>query len=376
MTARPLRVLMTADPLGGVWTYALELVAALEPRDVRVTLATMGAPLRPDQRARLSGTPVEDVFESSFALEWMPDPWDDVERAGEWLLDLERRVRPDVVHLNGFAHAALPWHAPTVVVAHSDVLSWWEAVKGEPAPPEWNRYRREVSTGVAAAGVVVAPTAAVLRDVARRYGPPSRSLVIPNGRSAGGLEPPASKEHLVVAGGRLWDEAKGLRALERAASRLEWPVSIAGDATPPASASTPPSPAPPNVTLLGELPWPEWAALLRRAAVAVFPARYEPFGLAALEAGLAGCALVVGDIPSLREVWDDDAVFVPPADEDAIADAISGLIHGEVFRVSVAERCRRRALTFTPERMATAYADLYADVASTAAAPVRTGGRP
>ncbi len=31
------------------------------------------------------------------------------------------------------------------------------------------------------------------------------------------------------------------------------------------------------------------------------PARYEPFGLSVLEAALSGCALVLGDIPSLRE---------------------------------------------------------------------------
>ena len=34
------------------------------------------------------------------------------------------------------------------------------------------------------------------------------------------------------------------------------------------------------------------------------PARYEPFGLSILEAALSGCALVLGDLPSLRELWD------------------------------------------------------------------------
>ena len=35
---------------------------------------------------------------------------------------LERRLRPDVVHLNGYTHGALPWRAPVLVVGHSCVL--------------------------------------------------------------------------------------------------------------------------------------------------------------------------------------------------------------------------------------------------------------
>ena len=38
--------------------------------------------------------------------------------------------------------------APVVIVAHSCVLSWWQAVKGESAPPEWERYRDEVRRGI------------------------------------------------------------------------------------------------------------------------------------------------------------------------------------------------------------------------------------
>jgi hypothetical protein len=75
----------------------------------------------------------------------MEDAWEDVRLSGEWLLDLEERIQPDVVHLNGYAHGALPWRSPTLIVGHSCVLSWWEAVKGEPAPPSWDRYHQEVS---------------------------------------------------------------------------------------------------------------------------------------------------------------------------------------------------------------------------------------
>ena len=55
------------------------------------------------------------------------------------------------------------------------------------------------------------------------------------------------------------------------------------------------------------------------AAIYALPARYEPFGLSVLEAAQHGCALVLGDIDSLRENWDGAALFVDPDDAGALA---------------------------------------------------------
>src|SRR5215217_9067912 len=164
-----MKILMTADTVGGVWTYALEVADALAPHDIEVELATMGRPLDHDQRAELARSAVAGLHESAFALEWEDDPWEDVDRAGRWLLELEERVAPDLVHLNGYAHGSLPWTAPAVVVAHSCVLSWWEAVRGEQAPATWERYRSAVEAGLRAASAVVAPTAAMLAALERHY---------------------------------------------------------------------------------------------------------------------------------------------------------------------------------------------------------------
>src|SRR5262249_48443981 len=105
LRARPAmrrHVLMTADTVGGVWTYALELAGALAPLEVSVTLATMGArPSLTQARAAAALSNLE-LVESTYALEWMPEPWRDVDAAGEWLLTLAERVRPDVVHINGY----------------------------------------------------------------------------------------------------------------------------------------------------------------------------------------------------------------------------------------------------------------------------------
>ena len=98
---------MTADTVGGVWTYALEVARALAD-DVELHLATMGR--RPDagQGVAAAATAVAGLHESGYALEWEDDPWDDVDRAGTWLLELADELETELVHLNNYAHAALP----------------------------------------------------------------------------------------------------------------------------------------------------------------------------------------------------------------------------------------------------------------------------
>jgi glycogen synthase len=353
----PRKVLMTADTVGGVWTYSLELARGLCERGVEVALATMGAPINDLQRDKAERIPGLRVFEGHFKLEWMEDPWRDVEKAADWLLNLESRICPDLVHLNNFVHGSLPWNAPTVVVGHSCVLSWWQAVKREPAPEAWDRYREEVAAGLGAAGLVIAPSAAMLASLAEHYGPLPESRVIPNGRDAR-LFRPTSKEDMIFSAGRLWDEAKNLEALERAAPHLPWPVFVAGESQHPDGGEIRPH----NTRLLGRLSQRALAAWLGRSSLYALPARYEPFGLSVLEAALAGCALVLGDIPSLREIWRNRAVFVPPDDPEALERALVGLIQEPDRRQSLAAGAHKRALEYTPERMVEGYLQAYAHV--------------
>jgi glycogen synthase len=344
------KVLMTGDTVGGVFTYMCELAAAVAERGVETSVALMGRPLGADQLRALGRAGVARVYAHDYELEWMDDPWRDVECASRWLLDIEAEVEPDVVHLNGYAHAALRWRAPTLVVGHSCVLSWWEAVHDEPAPPKWDRYREEVRRGLAAAGLVAAPTVAMLRDLRRLYAPRTETIVLPNGRRPRSLRRP--KQPFVLGVGRLWDEAKNLAALDAAAARVRWPVLVAGDEPEPVA-------RPRHARLLGRLSDERLAERFATASVFAAPAKYEPFGLAALEAGLAGCALVLGDVPSLREVWDDAAVFVAPSDAEALAAEINRLIDDRTLREALAGAAEQRAGTFTPDRMASAYVHAY-----------------
>ena len=348
-------VLMTADTVGGVWTYALDLTRALVPYGVSVSLATMGRLPSAKQCAEAASIPTLTLHPSEYALEWMPDPWDAVAHAGDWLLALEAEIRPDIVHLNGYAHGDLPWQAPSVVAGHSCVLSWWQAVHGEAAPNDWNRYRAEVTRGLKAADLVTAPTQAMLSALKTYYGPLRNTRVVPNGRDASLFAPHTEKEPFVFSAGRLWDDAKNIRALAEIAPRLPWPVCVAGDTAPPGGEDCRFD----GVRLLGCLPPNRISDWLARASIYALPAKYEPFGLSALEAGLSGCALVLGDIQSLREVWDDAALFIAPDDPNALYAAVSRLIADTALRSELAARALARAQTYTLTRMALGYFDAY-----------------
>lgn len=349
------RVLMTADAIGGVWTYVLELSDALKPYGIEVYLATMGAPLSAQQKETINKRDNVKLFESSYKLEWMEDPWSDVDEAGKWLLDLEKALQPDIIHLNGYSHAVLPFQAPKLVVGHSCVYSWYHAVKYHAPHEAWHEYKRKVAEGLKSADLVTAPTNYMLSLLELHYGSFKSAGAVYNARRAKDFLP-GIKEDVVLSAGRLWDEAKNVSMLAYIAPRLQWPVYMAGEKEDPEGRFVQFFD---NVKLLGRLSSKELAGRMKRASIFALPARYEPFGLSPLEAALSGCALVLGDIPSLREVWQDAACFVKPDDYNALEKAINTLIDNEDLRMSNVKKVRRRALYFTPERMAKGYLALY-----------------
>jgi glycosyltransferase involved in cell wall biosynthesis len=349
------KVLMTADSVGGVWTYALQLASEIGDRGIEVTLVVMGGKPSPDQAREAAGIRNLSLICTDFRLEWMSDPEADLVLAGEVLLHLESERRPDIVHLNGFYHATLPFKAPVLVVAHSCVSSWWRACRKTPLPLEWSAYGERVAAGIAAADLVVAPTAAYLNEFVALHGQSRAARTIPNGRDPARFTA-GLKRQVALAAGRLWDDAKNISALCRAAESLSRPVMIAGDSTAPDGSSIETSA---NVLWLGRLGPEEIGLRLAEAAVFVSPARYEPFGLAILEAAFSGCALVLGDIPTLRELWDGASIFIDPDDETALRDALDLLLGEPELASALGERARERAGRYTSARMAEGYLDAY-----------------
>ncbi|MBK9991861.1 MAG: glycosyltransferase family 4 protein [Verrucomicrobia bacterium] len=348
---------MTTDTIGGVWTYAIELCRGLQDHGIEVILATMGRPLLPAQWEQVRGIPTLTIQESSYALEWMDNAWADVDQAGQWLLELEAKFQPDLIHLNAYVHGALLWKAPVLVVGHLCVLSWCRAVKGGEAPMRWNTYRRRAKLGVQAADAVVAPTGWMLFQLERDYGALPRPCVISNSRHVP-QGPDLTREPWIITICRLWDEAKNAAVLAAAAAHLTWPVKLVGDARAPDGIVA----HWPNVEFLGFQSPDAVIDLCRRASIFALPARYEPFGLAPLEAAQAGCALVLGDIPSLREIWSDAALYVPPNDQTALAAALQSLIADPSRREHYAAAARQRARLYTPEKTTHGYLEVYSEL--------------
>jgi glycosyltransferase involved in cell wall biosynthesis len=215
--------------------------------------------------------------------------------------------------------------------------------------------------------MVIAPTRWMLAALERHYGPLPRARVVPNGRSARRF-PPGEKEPFVLCAGRLWDEAKNVAVLDAAAADLRWPVLVAGEEAHPDPAHAGRAVAR-HARPLGRLSSAALAAFYGRAAVYCAPARYEPFGLSILEAALAGCALVLGDLPSLRETWDGAAAFVDPGSQDQLAAMLSRLQDREELVAEMGARARTRALALSPDRMADGYLAVYDAVLAERARP-------
>jgi glycosyltransferase involved in cell wall biosynthesis len=124
-----------------------------------------------------------------------------------------------------------------------------------------------------------------------------------------------------------------------------------------------------RVFLLGRVP--DVAAWLRRAAVLVHPARWEGFGLAVLEAMLAGLPVVATSVSSLPElvVAGTTGLLVPPDDAVALAEATARAL--ECPDLGVAGR-GRACREFSVARMADRTAALYATILGSAAQPARS----
>jgi glycogen synthase len=349
----PLRVLMTSDAVGGVWTYALTLLDAIGPARIRCTLAITGPPPSAAALRGLGRLKHVSLAYQPYELEWMPGGMADLPETIGWINELVAREQPDVVHLNGYSAAAGRFERPLLVVAHSCVRSWWRAVHGTSAPSRWNAYRRAVQAGLRAANEVISPTVSMLRAIHDEYDFDTPATVIPNGARWEAAH--TAKGPVIFAAGRIWDEAKNLQALEAVAGDLPWPVQIAGEATAPDGRAVDLR----HAVHLGRLSHTDTLAAMAAASIYALPAKYEPFGLSVLEAAQQSCALVLGDIPTLREIWDGAACFVDPDDPVSLRQTIVELIEDDRRRETLAAAARCRARRFTAASMARDYFRTY-----------------
>lgn len=348
-----LHVLMNADAVGGVFSYAATLARALCEGGADVTLVLQGPPAQGHQRSALAAIPGLRVIETDLALEWRDVRGQDAARARAALERIARNVRPDIVHLNSFREAQADWNAPVLVMAHSCVRSWWRACRGCEPDAEWDDYRSGVKAGLDAGDAWAAPTRAFRDEIEALYAPQTHGHVLHNGIEP--VDAAGPKQPVALAAGRLWDEAKDVRTVVAAASRIACPVVIAGatrdeDGNEVAGGAA---------RLVGEVSREELLNRMGEAAIFTSASVYEPFGLAVCEAAASGCALVLADIPTSRELWDGAALFFAPRDADALAAGINRLAEDAPLRDALGRRARERAALYTARRMTEETSALY-----------------
>jgi glycosyltransferase involved in cell wall biosynthesis len=351
------KILMTTDNLGGVWTYTMELLSELDKYNITTALAVMGNPLSDHHKTQLASLKNAKVYHADYKLEWMEDPWEDVDMAGEWLLNIRDEFHPDLIHLNSFAFGALNWGLPVLTVAHSDVISWWKSVLNCPHPKRLNEYLKRVKYGLEKSDYLAAPSASMMKDLNDIYGEFINQKVIYNGRKHNPFQ--SEKKDLIFSMGRLWDTAKNISLLINSAPMLKWKVKVAGN---PENPITKEMTVYGNVDFLGGLSEEEVFRHLAEASIFVLPSRYEPFGLAQLEAAISGCALVLGDIASLKEIWGDAALYVNPDDSSSLVETVNTLIADKELLKDYAERAKKRAERYSTGKMAEEYLSLYQEV--------------
>lgn len=348
-----MRVLLVTDAVGGVWVYSLELARALKPLGIEAILAVMGPSPSVEQR----GDAAEfNLVDTGLPLDWLETSPGAIHRAADDIAAIAAREGADVIQTSSAALLAdAKFDRPCVAVQHSCVASWWTAVRGTPLPYDFVWRRELVECGLHRAAAVVAPSIAFAAETARIYD--VHASAVHNGKRPAPATNVAPIDFVFTAS-RLWDEGKNVATLDAAAAMLDVRFEAAGPTRGPNGARVELS----NICRVGEILPSRLSNLFAAAPIYVSAALYEPFGLSVLEAAQAGCALVLSDIATHRELWSAAAVFVPPRDERAFAEAIQRLFDDRDERSRLGSLAAARAQLYSPERMARGMADIYARV--------------
>jgi glycosyltransferase involved in cell wall biosynthesis len=201
--------------------------------------------------------------------------------------------------------------------------------------------------------VAVCASHFIMRDVLARGIKPEKLRVVPPGvdptsdaelaalRKAPGRHPSA----YVVFAGRL-ERTKGLSVLIEAAreakAKVDFIIIGKGPDLESLEAEARDFAVLPRVHFQGFVDEARKRQLIAQADLFLYPASFEPTGVAVLEAMDLGCPVVATSVGGLPEILDEAGRLVPPGDSDAVARAVDELmlLPGERKRMSAHGRER------------------------------------
>jgi len=365
-----LRVLITADAQPGALSYGLDLATGLSRLGVETVLALTGSHFTEAQRGESKSIALLEVVETGLSVGGQSDRAT-IREAASVLADLATQRSVDIVQLNLPSLAAgVCFGVPVVAAIHNCAATWWESVYGTELPPDFAWRTELMRAGLEAADIVISPTSAFAAATRRAYGLEELPRVVHYGHAP--LPTALYAPHdLVFTAGQLWDAGKNLDTLDAAARQIPVPIHAAGPLSGPNGAAVMVD----NIHCLGNLGETELARWLSARPVFVSTALYEPFGLAVLEAASAGCPLILSDIPTFRELWDEVAIFVPPRDEAGFTRAIANLVGDDFERAVIGRAAKERAALYTPDIMASQMATIYRSLLPAVPRPVLAAAR-
>jgi glycosyltransferase involved in cell wall biosynthesis len=175
-----------------------------------------------------------------------------------------------------------------------------------------------------------------------------RVVVVPWGVGDVFRAPPAdARGDYVLFVGR-WEPRKGLGTLHRAMRELaakgcRLRLVVAGGPGWRAEREIQSLRADPDVDLVQDPSDPRLAALYARALALVYPSSMEGFGFPVAEAMAGGCPVIASDLPELRELARDAAIYFAPGDYGDLATALSSVVTDPERRREMADRGHRIA---------------------------------
>jgi glycogen(starch) synthase len=279
-----------------------------------------------------------------------------------------RDTRPDFLHLNQLSFGALPVPTPRVVVAHGDVVTWWLSIHGhEPAESAWLKwYRETIVAGLKRAEAVVTTSRWMEKMLRSAYGNNNdfEGYIIAPGRNPIYFNPFVTKEESVLAIGRLWDTGKQVALLTQHTHAL--PVCIVGADNPipapwvPIRADVRVSTGEHEISVKGAQTESQLRSLYSKSTIFAATSRYEPTGLASIEAAFSRCALVANDTEVYRELWGDAALYFEQNDAESLSEVLAQLeADRDLTRLYGTRAYNRARERFTARRMVDDYLRLY-----------------
>jgi glycogen synthase len=373
--------------VGGLGRHveALARELAEQGHDVRVVTRGAAAQRSTETRdgvriVRAAVDPIAIDFTTETLLAWSQAAEHALLRAA---LPLVKRWRPDIVHGHDWLVAqtavtlAEVTSAPLVATLHATEAGRHQGWLPNPL----NLAIHSVERWLAQRADLVITCSTTMRDEAAQLFdlPPERVRVLPNGieaarwtatarakataRAAIGADGP-----LLVYAGRLVHE-KGVQTLLRSVRPLREThpglrLAVAGTGVhePKLRAQARRLRIARAVDWLGFVPEAELPALLGAADAVVVPSLYEPFGIVALEAAIAGAPLVVAEIGGLRDLAAAGvaATSFPAGDVDALTSAVGKLLVDPVAaRRASARAARIVRRDYTWRAVAAHTADVY-----------------